>query len=203
MNNFEQGRVEEKCVDYGVNVIKTNLDGCYIVEPYKHNDPRGYFKSITDKQLRELDFRNWTQDSESMSVKGTIRGLHFQKDPYCQAKVVRCIKGAVLDVVVDMREDSPTYKQYTAVELTPENGRELYVPRGYAHGYLALADDSTFNYKVDNEYAKKFEGGVPWNDPEIGIPWDKIFEKYGITEPLLKDDDLKRLPISQSDIHFT
>ena len=200
--NFEKGRAEDKCVDFKVNIIETNLADCYIIEENRFGDSRGYFTSVTNKQLKELDFKNWKQDSESMSAKGTIRGLHFQKDPYCQAKVVSCTNGAVLDVVVDMRKDSPTYGQYTAVELTPENGRKLYVPRGFAHGFLALTDNATFNYKVDNEYAPRTEGGVLWNDPEINIPWDEIFEKYGIDEPLLSDKDRDRIPLSEADINF-
>ena len=200
--DFEKGRAEEKCVDFKSNVIETNLADCYIIEENRFGDDRGYFTSVTSKQLDALDFKKWSQKSESMSAKGTIRGLHFQKDPYCQAKVVSCTKGAVLDVVVDMREDSPTYKQYTAVELTPENGRMLYVPRGFAHGFIALTEGATFNYMVDNEYAPKFEGGVLWNDPEINIPWDEIFEKYGIDKPLLSDKDRDRMPISEANIEF-
>ena len=199
---FEQGRAEEKCIDFKSNVIKTNLEDCYIIEENRFGDSRGYFTSVTSKQLDALDFRKWSQKSESMSAKGTIRGLHFQKDPYCQAKVVSCTKGAVLDVVVDMRCDSPTYGKYTAVELTPENGRTLYVPRGYAHGFLALTDQATFNYMVDNEYAPKMEGGVLWNDPAINIPWDEIFKKYGIEKPLLSDKDRDRQLLSESNIRF-
>ena len=200
--NFEKGRAEEKCVDFKVNIIETNLADCYIIEENRFGDDRGYFTSVTSKQLKELDFRKWSQKSESMSAKGTIRGLHFQKDPYCQAKVVSCTKGAVLDVVVDMRKDSPTYGEYTAIELTPENGRMLYVPRGYAHGFLALTDGATFNYMVDNEYAPRMEGGVLWNDPAINIPWDEIFEKYGIEKPLLSDKDRDRIPLSEANINF-
>ncbi len=200
--DFEQGREEDKCVDFKSNIIKTNLEDCYIIEENRFGDSRGYFTSVTSKQLEALDFRKWSQKSESMSAKGTIRGLHFQKDPYCQAKVVSCTKGAVLDVVVDMRKDSPTYGKYTAIELTPENGRMLYVPRGYAHGFLALTDDATFNYMVDNEYAPRMEGGVLWNDPAINIPWDEIFEEYGIEEPLLSDKDRDRIPLSESEVNF-
>ena len=200
--NFEKGTREDKCVDFKSNVIETNLADCYIIEEHRFGDDRGYFTSVTEKQLDALDFKNWKQDSESMSAKGTIRGLHFQKDPYCQAKVVSCTQGAVLDVVVDMRKDSPTYGQYTAVELTPENGRKLYVPRGFAHGFLALTDNATFNYKVDNEYAPNLEGGVLWNDPEINIPWEEIFEKYGIDKPLLSDKDRDRIPLSEANINF-
>ena len=183
--------------------IETNLKDCYIIETKRFGDDRGYFTSITDKELRELGFKNFTQKSESKSCKGTIRGLHFQKDPYCQAKVVSCTNGAVLDVVVDMRKDSPSYGQYTAVELTPENGRMLYVPRGFAHGFLALTDDATFNYMVDNEYAPRTEGGVLWNDPAINIPWDEYFKKYGIDKPLLSDKDRDRAPLSETKIDFT
>ena len=200
--DFEQGRAEEKCVDFKSNIIKTNLEDCYIIEENRFGDDRGYFTSVTNKQLSGLDFKKFSQKSESMSAKGTIRGLHFQKDPYCQAKVVSCTKGAVLDVVVDMREDSPTYGKYTAIELTPENGRMLYVPRGYAHGFLALTDGATFNYMVDNEYAPRMEGGVLWNDPAINIPWDEIFEKYGIEKPLLSDKDRDRIPLSESEVKF-
>ena len=200
--DFEKGRAEDKCIDFKSNVIATNLDGCYIIEENRFGDDRGYFTSVTSKQLEGLDFKKFSQKSESMSAKGTIRGLHFQKDPYCQAKVVSCTKGAVLDVVVDMRKDSPTYGQYTAVELTPENGRMLYVPRGYAHGFLALTDGATFNYMVDNEYAPRMEGGVLWNDPAINIPWDEIFKKYDIEEPLLSDKDRDRIPLSESEVNF-
>ena len=200
--DFEKGRAEEKCVDFKSNIIKTNLEDCYIIEENRFGDSRGYFTSITSKQLDALDFKKWSQKSESMSAKGTIRGLHFQKDPYCQAKIVSCTKGAVLDVVVDMRKDSPTYGEYTLIELTPENGRMLYVPRGYAHGFLALTDGATFNYMVDNEYAPRMEGGVLWNDPAINIPWEEIFEKYGIDEPLLSDKDRDRIPLSESEVNF-
>ena len=200
--DFEKGRVEEKCIDYKSNVIETNLADCYIIEENKFGDDRGYFTSITRKQLDALDFCDWKQDSESMSVKGTIRGLHFQKDPYCQAKVVKCINGAVLDVVVDVRKDSPTYGKYTAVELTKENGRRLYVPRGFAHGFLALTDDATFAYQVDNEYAQRLEGGILWNDKAINIPWDEIFKKYGIDNPILSDKDKDRIPLEEANLNF-
>ena len=202
LSEFEKERNEAKCIDYMVNIIDTNLKDCYIIEEKKHGDDRGYFKSITIKQLIGLGFKNWSQNSESMSSKGTIRGLHFQQDPYCQAKVVSCINGAVLDVVVDMRKDSPTYGKYTLVELTSENGRKLYVPRGFAHGFVALTDNATFQYMVDNEYAPRLEGGILWNDPNIGIPWDEIFQKYDIKEPILSDKDKNRIPLEESDVHF-
>ena len=202
MNNFEKGREESKCVDFKSNVIKTNLEDCYIIEENRFGDDRGYFTSVTVAQLEELGFKNFHQKSESLSAKGTVRGLHFQKDPYCQAKVVCCTKGKVLDVVVDIRKDSPTYKQYTYVELTPENGRMLYVPRGYAHGFIALEDDTTFNYMVDNKYYPRLDGGIPWNDPEINIPWDEIFAEYGIDKPLLSEKDQKHKTLSESNLEF-
>ncbi len=202
MNNFEQGREEEKCIDFKSNIIKTNLEDCYIIEENRFGDDRGYFTSVTVAQLEKLGFKNFHQKSESLSAKGTVRGLHFQKDPYCQAKVVSCTHGAVLDVVVDVRKDSPTYKQYTYVELTPENGRMLYVPRGYAHGFVALTDDATFNYMVDNKYYPRLDGGIPWNDPEINIPWDEIFKKYGIDKPLLSEKDQKHKTLAESDLQF-
>ena len=183
--------------------IETNLIDCYELVPKRFGDSRGYFSSITIKDLFDCGFKNFSQKSESMSAKGTIRGLHFQKDPYCQAKVVYCTKGAVLDVVVDMRKDSKTYGKYTAVELTPGKGNMLFVPRGFAHGFLALTDDATFNYMVDNEYAPRMEGGVLWNDPAINIPWNEYFEKYGITEPLLSDKDKYRAPLAETVVDFT
>lgn len=172
--------------------VKTDLLDCYILEPQRFGDERGYFESITIEQLEELGFHTIAQISNSKSGKGIIRGLHFQKDPYCQAKVVRCHQGAVLDVVVDFRKDSPTYGKWTSVELTPENGKLLYVPRGFAHAFLSLKEDTLFEYYVDNQYAPRMEDGILWNDPEIGINWDEIFKKYGIEEPILSEKDKVR-----------
>lgn len=177
--------------------IETELLDCYILEPKRFGDERGYFESITKEQLEELGFHGIHQVSNSKSGKGIIRGLHFQKDPYCQAKVVRCHQGAVLDVVVDLRVDSPSYKKWISVELTPENGRLLYVPRGFAHGFVSLKEDTLFEYYVDNQYAPRMEDGILWNDPEIGINWDEIFEKYEIEEPILSEKDKVREPLSE------
>lgn len=182
--------------------IETNLLDCYILEPKRFGDKRGYFESVTKEQLEELGFNGIYQVSNSKSGKGIVRGLHFQKDPYCQAKVVRCHRGGVLDVVVDMRKDSETYGKYTAVELTPENGRMLYVPRGFAHGFVALEEDTLFEYYVDNKYMPRMEGGILWNDPELNINWDEIFEKYGIEEPILSDKDTNRCTLKESDVEF-
>ena len=186
-----------------MNKIETNLKDCYILEPKRFGDERGYFESITKEDLEDLGFKGVYQVSNSKSGKGIVRGLHFQKDPYCQAKVVRSQRGGVLDVVVDIRKDSPTYGKWTSVELTPENGRLLYVPRGFAHGFVALKDDTLFEYYVDNQYKPNMEGGILWNDPDLGINWDQIFEEYEIAEPVLSAKDKDRCTLKDCDVEFT
>ena len=183
--------------------IETNLLDCYILEANRFGDKRGYFESITEKELIKLGFNKIFQISNSLSSKGTLRGLHFQKNPYCQAKVVRCQRGAVLDVVVDLRKDSETFGKWTSVELTPENGRLLYVPRGFAHGFLALSNDTLFEYYVDNVYKPDYEDGILWNDETIGIDWDEIFKKYNINEPILSDKDKNRYVLEECITRFT
>ena len=185
-----------------MNKIETELKDCYILEPQRFGDERGYFESVTKEQLEELGFHEIHQVSNSKSAKGIVRGLHFQKDPYCQAKVVRCHRGGVLDVVVDIRKDSETYGRYTMVELTPENGRMLFVPRGFAHGFVSLKDDTLFEYYVDNQYMPRLEGGILWNDPELQIPWDDIFKEYEISEAVLSLKDKERKPLSETDVEF-
>ena len=185
-----------------MNIIETELKDCYILEPKRFGDERGYFESITKEQLASLGFNGFHQVSNSVSAKGIVRGLHFQKDPYCQTKVVRCHQGAVLDVVVDIREDSPTYMKYLTIKLTPENGRALFVPRGFAHGFVSLKDNTLFEYYVDNKYNPRLDSGIAWNDPDINIPWDDIFKKYNIEEPLLSTKDKSRVPLKDTDIHF-
>ena len=182
--------------------IETNLKDCFILIPKRFGDDRGYFSSVTAADLSQLGFNDIVQVSNSLSNKGILRGLHFQLDPYCQAKAVRCHQGAVLDVVVDLREDSPTYKQYTTVELTPENGKMLYVPRGFAHGFVSLQDNTLFEYYVDNEYKTSLEGGIHWCDPEIGIDWQTIFGTYGIEKPILSEKDRNRKPLSETKLSF-
>ena len=182
--------------------IETDLKDCYILEPQRFGDERGYFESVTKEQLEELGFNKIFQVSNSLSGKGIVRGLHFQKDPYCQAKVVRCHRGAVLDVVVDIRRDSPSYGKWTSVELTPENGRMLYVPRGFAHGFVSLKDDTLFEYYVDNLYMPRMEDGILWNDPELNINWNEIFKKYDIKEPVLSDKDKNRVGLTECKTQF-
>lgn len=170
--------------------IETELKDCFILEPDRFGDDRGYFSPyFIQKQLDELGFSRVVQANRSKSAKGVVRGLHFQKDPKCQAKIVEVIKGSAYDVVVDMRIDSPTYGKSTVVKLTDENNRQLFVPRGFAHGFVSLEDDTIFQYLIDNDYAQKMEGGILWNDPDLNIPWNKIFEENDIETPLLSDKD--------------
>lgn len=183
-----------------MDIEATNLKDCYILTPKRFGDSRGFFEQLDIEPLQELGFKEFKKLNRSNSVKGTIRGLHFQKNPYSQTKVVSCLTGAVLDVVVDMRVDSPTYGKWTSVELTKENGRALFVPRGFAHGFVALKDDTYFEYIVDNVYNKESEGGIIWNDPDINIDWQ--FEKYGIENPIFSEKDTKHLTLKQSPEYF-
>ena len=185
-----------------MKMIETKLKDCYELVPKRFGDNRGGFKSVTEEQLLEAGFHKMKQVSNSDSIKGVLRGLHFQKDPYCQTKIVKCVRGRVLDVVVDMRVDSETYGQYTYVELTPEKHNMLYVPRGFAHAYLCLEDNSEFEYFVDNKYMPSYEGGIFWNDPALQIPWNDIFKEYNIKEPILSDKDKIRETLAQCETTF-
>lgn len=180
--------------------IETNLKDCYILVPQRFGDDRGYFESITIEQLNELGFKEIVQINHSKSIKGTIRGLHFQQNPYSQAKCVGCMKGAVLDVVVDLRLESETYGKWTSALLTPENGHMLYVPRGFAHGFVALEEDTIFEYYIDNKYMPSAEAGIIWNDPDINIDWQ--FDKYGITDPIFSEKDKKHPTLKKSPNYF-
>ena len=160
---------------------KTKLDGVVIITPDVFGDNRGFFmESWSQKKMEEVGlFYNFVQDNHSLStVKGTLRGIHFQKGDKAQAKLVRCVRGAVLDVAVDLRHESPTYKQWTAVELSAENKKQLMIPRGFGHGFVTLTDEVEFLYKADNYYAPEADGGIRWNDPEIGIEWPKVKGEY-------------------------
>lgn len=183
--------------------IETNLLDCYILEPNRFGDDRGYFSPyFIQKEWGELGFKGVVQANRSKSSKGVVRGLHFQKDPKCQAKIVEVIQGSAIDIVVDIRKDSETYGKWTSVFLTPDNNRQLFVPRGFAHGFVSLEDDTIFHYLVDNDYAPEMEDGILWNDPEIGINWDEIFTEYHIDNPILSDKDQDRKPLSESKVEF-
>lgn len=156
-----------------INVIKTYIEGVVIIEPKVFGDERGYFfeswsQKDFDEQVRPIKF---VQDNESKSCYGVLRGLHFQKGEHAQSKLVRVVKGRVLDVAVDIRKGSPTFGKHVAVELTAENHRQFFIPRGFAHGFVVLSDEAVFQYKCDNLYAPQSEGAIIWNDPTIGIDW--------------------------------
>lgn len=156
-----------------MEVIKTALEGVVIIEPRLFKDDRGYFfESFSqrdfDTQVRPIRF---VQDNESKSSYGVLRGLHFQKPPFAQSKLVRVIKGAVLDVAVDIRKGSPTFGRHVAVELTEDNHRQFFIPRGFAHGFSVLTPEVVFQYKCDNFYAPQHEGALAWDDPDLGIDW--------------------------------
>ena len=167
-----------------MEVIKTDIEGVVIIEPRIFKDERGYFyESFSQREFEEKVCRTtFVQDNQSKSSYGVVRGLHFQKPPYSQSKLVRCIKGAVLDVAVDIRKGSPTFGKYVAVELTEDNHRQFFVPRGFAHGFAVLSEEAVFQYKCDNFYNKESEGSVAWNDPQLGIDWRIPAEKVLLSE---------------------
>ena len=178
-----------------MEVIKTTIDGVVIIEPRIFNDSRGYFfESFSQREFNEkVRPITFVQDNESKSSYGVMRGLHFQKPPYTQSKLVRCVKGAVLDVAVDIRKGSPTYGQNVAVELTEENHRQFFVPRGFAHGFAVLSEVAVFQYKCDEFYHPEADGGISILDDSLGIDW-RIIDKAILSEkdtkhPLLKDFD--------------
>ena len=177
-----------------MKVIKTAIEDVVIIEPDVFGDSRGYFfesysQKKFDDQVRPVRF---VQDNESKSKYGVLRGLHFQKGKDAQSKLVRVVKGRVLDVAVDIRKGSPTFGKYVAVELTEDNHRQLFVPRGFAHGFSVLSDEVIFQYKCDNLYAPESEGAIAWNDPDIGIDWqlpaeDVLLSAKDSAHPMLKD----------------
>ena len=185
-----------------MNVIQTEIQGVVIIEPRIFGDSRGYFfESFSEKNFKEqvadVDF---VQDNESKSCYGVVRGLHFQKPPYGQAKLVRVVKGRVLDVAVDLRKGSPTYGKYVAVELSEDNHRQFFVPRGFAHGFAVLSEEAIFQYKCDNYYAPQAEGALAWDDPDVAIDWGVPAESVILSEkdckhPRLKDLDSPFEPI--------
>lgn len=175
-----------------MEVIKTEIEGVVIIEPRIFKDERGYFyESFSQREFEEKVCRTtFVQDNQSKSSYGVVRGLHFQKPPYSQSKLVRCIKGAVLDVAVDIRKGSPTFGKYVAVELTEDNHRQFFIPRGFAHGFAVLSEEAVFQYKCDNYYNKESEGAIAWNDEQIAVDWrlplDKVIlsEKDKLSKPL-------------------
>ena len=177
-----------------MEIITTNIEGVVIIEPRIFKDDRGYFfESFSQREFEEKVCKTtFVQDNESKSSYGVLRGLHFQKPPFAQSKLVRVIKGAVLDVAVDIRKGSLTFGQYVSVELTGENHRQFFIPRGFAHGFSVLSEEVIFQYKCDNFYSPQSEGAIAWNDPDLNIDWRIPAEKVVLSEkdskhPRLKD----------------
>lgn len=177
--------------------IKTDIEGVYILQPRVFNDVRGYFFEA----WKQGDFEahigpvNFIQDNESKSSFGVLRGLHYQKGSLSQAKLVRVIKGKVLDVAVDIRRSSPTFGKHVMVELSEDNKRQFFIPRGFAHGFLVLSDEAVFTYKVDNPYAPEAEAGIRWDDPVVGIQWPidpahVLMSEKDLKQPFMKDAEL-------------
>ncbi|MFV0366073.1 MAG: dTDP-4-dehydrorhamnose 3,5-epimerase [Mangrovibacterium sp.] len=178
-----------------METIKTEIPEVLIFEPTVFGDARGYFfESFRQDIFEEAVGKviKFIQDNQSKSSYGVLRGLHFQRPPFTQSKLVRCMEGTVLDVAVDLRQDSPTYGKHVAVELSAENYRQLWIPKGFAHGFVVLSETAVFAYKCDEYYAPNHDGGVLWNDPAIGIDWRIPLEDIRLSEkdqkqPLLKD----------------
>lgn len=180
-----------------MNYIETEIDGVFIIEPKVFNDARGYFMEAWKQEefnqhIGKVDF---IQDNESKSSFGVLRGLHYQKGETSQAKLVRVIKGKVLDVAVDLRKSSPTFGKHVMVELSEENKRQFFIPRGFAHGFLVLSEEAIFIYKVDNPYSPSTDGGIRWNDPDLGIEWPidpakVLTSEKDLNQPFLKDAEV-------------
>lgn len=176
-----------------MKIIQTEIQGVLIIEPDVYGDRRGYFfESFNRKRFGEITGMtvDFVQDNESLSTYGVVRGLHFQKPPRAQAKLVRVVKGRVLDVAVDLRKDSPTYGHHVSVELSDENHRQLFIPKGFAHGFSVLSEEVVFQYKCDDYYAPETEGAVAWDDPDLAIDWQIPAEKIILSE---KDRNHPRL----------
>ena len=182
-----------------MEIIKTNIEGLVIIEPKVFKDARGYFfESFSQREFEEKVRKiNFVQDNESMSSYGVMRGLHFQRPPYTQSKLVRCVKGKVLDVAVDIRKGSPTYGQHVAVELSEENHRQFFVPRGFAHGFAVLSETAIFQYKCDNFYAPEADGGISIKDDSLGIDW-----QIPTANAILSEKDIKHVCLKDFDSPF-
>lgn len=183
-----------------MDVIKTAIDGVVIVGPKVFKDARGYFfESFSQREFEEKVRKiNFVQDNESMSSYGVMRGLHFQCPPFTQSKLVRCVKGKVLDVAVDIRKGSPTYGQHVAIELSEDNHRQFFVPRGFAHGFVVLSETAVFQYKCDNFYAPQADGGISIKDDSLGIDWHITTDKV-----LLSEKDTLHACLKDFDSPFT
>ena len=182
-----------------MEVIKTDIEGLVIIEPKIFGDARGYFFESFSQREFEAKVRkvNFVQDNESMSSYGVMRGLHFQRPPFAQSKLVRCVKGRVLDVAVDIRKGSPTYGQHVAVELSEDNHRQFFVPRGFAHGFVVLSETAVFQYKCDNFYAPEADGGINIKDETLGIDW-----QISLDDAILSEKDTKHLCLKDFDSPF-
>ena len=181
-----------------MKAVQTQIPGVIIIEPDVFGDHRGWFMESWSKQkYEELGINvDFVQDNQSFTKKkGTLRGLHFQMDPMAQSKLVRVVKGAVLDVAVDIRKNSPTYLKWVSVELSDENKRQFFIPKGFAHGFVTLTDDVEFVYKCDNYYSKECDRSIRFDDASIGVDW-------GIDEPILSDKDLNAPLLKDSDCNF-
>ena len=178
-----------------MKVTETKLAGCFVLEPRVFNDERGYFFETYNKDVFEQMIAtevNFVQDNESSSTKGVLRGLHFQKGEHAQAKLVRVISGEVLDIMVDLREESPTFLQYESIQLSSENKKQIFIPRGFAHGFIVLSETAVFNYKCDNFYNKEAERGILFNDPTLNIDW-----QLNHADLIVSDKDLKLPTINE------
>lgn len=182
-----------------MEVIKTDIEGVVIIEPKVFNDSRGYFyESFSQREFEEKVCKiTFVQDNQSCSSYGVVRGLHFQKPPYSQSKLVRVVEGAVLDVAVDIRKGSPTFGKHVAVELTADNHRQLFIPRGFAHGFAVLSERVVFQYKCDNYYAPQSEGAIAYDDPALNIDWQIPADKA-----ILSDKDKAHKPLADADYLF-
>lgn len=178
-----------------MKIIETEIQGLFIIEPDVYGDSRGYFfESFNKRRFKEQTGINvdFVQDNESRSTYGVVRGLHFQRPPHAQAKLVRVVSGRVLDVAVDLREGSPTYGKHVAVELSGENHRQVFIPKGFAHGFSVLSEEAVFQYKCDDYYAPETEGAVAWDDPDIAIDW-----RISADDMILSEKDKKHPRLSE------
>lgn len=184
-----------------MKTYKLDENGPVIIEPRVFGDERGYFyESFSDKEFKDqVADVTFVQDNQSKSCANVLRGLHFQNPPYAQSKLVRVVNGAVIDVAVDIRPSSPNYGKFYAVYLSEKNHKQFFIPQGFAHGFVALEDDTIFQYKCDNYYNKESEGGIAWDDPEINIPWNHMIN---IDNVILSEKDKNRITLKELDNKF-